>query len=81
MLVTVKITNVYGWDEKSHVETADVLPVPNALCEDSVSEWAVDELFPLTGDGRDDAAQAGHFVEIVECPAQPTLEGQNFEWC
>jgi hypothetical protein len=77
MQITIKIDNVYeDGDEVTNVDTVDVVhPEPDVDLDD----WAYDELFPLTGTGREEG-DAGYFVQITECADRPDLVGREFEW-
>lgn len=74
MKVTVKLTDVYDGAEYPRTLTTDV-PEPAG----DVDDWAYDNLFPLSGDGRTHN-EAGYFAEITDCPERVDLVGREFSW-
>jgi hypothetical protein len=77
MQLTVRFTDVYDGREWPRTETLDV-PGPPPSDED-LEEWAEENLYPLTGDGRAHDV-SGYFAEILTSPEQPHLVGREFSW-
>lgn len=78
--LTVEFTDVYDGEE--YVRTEDVYaPAPTA--GDDLDEWAEENLFPLTGTGREHG-EAAYFVKVLSAPCLdpnvPDLTGKTWEW-
>lgn len=76
MNIEVTIDNVYD-DETITNEYMRNVEVPQD--DEDLDDWAYDELFPLTGTGREDG-EAGYFLKITACSERPDLVGREFEW-
>lgn len=81
--MTVDIENIYadGYEACS-TETVTVPSPPEGwtpeIAEDDDGDWAYDNLFVLTGVGRD--GDACYTVTIMACADIPELVGREFEW-
>lgn len=83
MQITVKFTNVYGGREHHNTQTFDVKEVSaDTIADggDSLEDWAYANIFPQTGDGNAEDADAGYFAEVLDCAEQPALVGREFSW-
>lgn len=77
--ITVKIENVYD-DGTTVATTETVTDLPRCPSDVELREdWAWDHLFPLTGTGREEG-DAAYFVTVLDCPADPSLVGDNFQF-
>ncbi|MFA5709295.1 hypothetical protein [Mycolicibacterium sp.] len=76
MQITVKFTDVYDGTEYPRTETFDA-PAPAA--DKDIDDWAYDNIFPRTGDGREHD-ESGYYAKITVCSDRPDLVGREFEW-
>lgn len=74
--IKVRIVNIYEDGDEITTEATASVTVPEG---EDMTEWAYDELFPLTGTGRTEGNSA-YFLTITEFPARPDLVGQEFEF-
>lgn len=79
MWMTVEFTNVYDGEEHICRATVEVDAPPSD--EDQLEEWAEENLYPHTGDGKATDKDAGYFADIVACSERPDLVGKEFQWC
>lgn len=83
--LTAKFTNIYeDGEEVELTKTITVETPPDDLVllgrdDKRREEWAYENLHPHTGTGKEEG-DAGYFVEIIECEADTTLVGMEFEW-
>ncbi|GAS94834.1 hypothetical protein MMAG44476_22122 [Mycolicibacterium mageritense DSM 44476 = CIP 104973] len=74
MQITVDFTDLYDGSEYKRTETFDVEPPSGDL-----DDWAYDNIFPRTGDGRAHE-RAAYFATITVFADRPDLVGREFEW-
>ncbi len=74
MQITVEFTDVYDGSESKRTETFDV-----ATPSGDFDDWAYDNIYPRTGDGRAHS-ESGYFAKIITCATDPSLVGREFEW-
>ncbi|KMV17549.1 hypothetical protein ACT17_14730 [Mycolicibacterium conceptionense] len=79
MRITVLITNVYDGAEYTDTVSFDAPPAPRSGDDEAMDDWAYDNIYPHTGDGREHE-EAGYFAEIKACDERPDLVGREFEW-
>ncbi|MEZ5210754.1 hypothetical protein MYK68_05060 [Gordonia sp. PP30] len=80
MKTTIRFTNVYDGRVHVHDEEVDLAEPPSDVDDHDLSDWAADEIFPLTGDGKSAGKEAGYFAEVIQCPNRPELVGIEFSW-
>ena len=77
MRMTVKFSDVYDGEE--HVRTED-LDVKSPAAGEDLEDWALNNIYPHTGDGNAVDKDAGYCTEITACGERPELVGEEFEW-
>lgn len=75
----VRIDNVYPDGTVRKTMWLLVPPPPAGYDEDTLNEWAEDELYEFTGTGRTEG-DAGYFLTILQCESDPALVDTEFEW-
>lgn len=76
MKLTVEFTDVYDGSEYKRTETFNA---PNPGAGDDIDDWAYDNIYSRTGDGREHD-DAGYFATIKACSERADLVGREFEW-
>ena len=79
MWMTVEFTNVY--DDEEHIYRATVEVDAPPADNNQLKEWAEENLYPHTGDGKATSKHSGYFADIIACSERPDLVGKEFEWC
>lgn len=82
MWMTVEFTSVYDGGEHIRRDSVEVEAPPVDLNDyDEWFEWAEENLYPHTGDGKAVSKDAGYFAAITACADRPDAVGREFEWC